>query len=164
MTNIVAPMSNISRHADRAIYVLIAVLAISVALVDTGASPRQTFISVVGTAVALTLAEMFAVRVGTSIREGRRPTPEELGDERDAAIAGLAVAAVPATFFLLAMLDVVDLDGAFRLAQLTGFAILGAFTYGAARARGYGRPGAVVAGLGLLATGEILILLNSLVK
>lgn len=162
--NIVAYVKTISRHADRAIYVLIAVLAISVALVDTGATARQTFISVVGTAVALTLAEMFAARVGISIREGRRPTGRELGDERDAAIAGLATAAVPTVFFLLALLGVISLDSAFRLAQLAGFAVLGAFTYEAARARGYGLLGSVGGAIGLLALGEVLILLNSLVK
>jgi hypothetical protein len=157
-------METIGRHADRAIYVLIAVLAISVALVDTGATAEQTFISVVGTAVALTLAEMFAARVGISIREGRRPTDDEVSDEWEAAIAGLIVAGVPILFFLLALVDVFDLDDAFRFAQLAGFAVLGGFTYEAARARGYGRPGSVIRGLGLLAAGEVLILLNSLVK
>lgn len=164
MVNIVATVETISRHADRAIYVLIAVLAISVALVDTGATARQTFISAVGTAVALTLAEMFAARIGISIREGRRPSRDELGEERDAAVAGLTAAAVPILFFLLALLEVIDLDNAFRFAQLAGFAVLGAFTYKAARARGYGRLGSFVGGLGLLAIGEVLILLNSLVK
>ncbi len=157
-------MLDLGRHADRAIYVLIAVLAVSVALQDTRAGAVAVFASVAGTVIALTLAELFAGRVGISIREHRRPTHGEYRDENRAAATGLAVTALPLFFFLLAALDVMPLDLAFILAQWTGFGVIGIYSYVAARSSGNGRARSVLGGIGLTAIGGSLILLNSLLK
>lgn len=157
-------MLDLGRHADRAIYILIAVLAISVALQDTGASAKATLISVIGTAVALTLAELFAGRVGISIREHRPPTRGEYHDENRAAVTGLAVAALPTSFFLLAYLDVMELDRAFIVAQWTGMGVIGAYTFVAARSSGNSHRRSILSALALTLIGGCLILLNSQVK
>ena len=157
-------MRDLGIHADRAIYVLISVLAVSVALEDTGASARATLASTAGAAIALTLAELFASRIGISIREHRRPTHEERSHEIHAALTGLAAAALPILFFVLATADAMRLDRAFVAAQWTGFGVIGVYTYLAARASGNSRLRSLVGGLGLLAIGGALILLNSLIK
>ncbi len=157
-------MRDFERHADRAIYVLIAVLAVSVALEDTNTDARHAFVGVAGAAVALTLAELFAGRIGISIREHRRPTHTESNAEVRAAMTGLAVAALPTFFLFLALLDVMKLHRAFTVAQWTGFAVIGVYTYLAARSSGNGQVRSLVGGLGMLLIGGALILLNSLVK
>ena len=69
-----SPMFDFARHADRAIYVLIAVMAMTVALEGVETRPGRALGAVIATAVALTLAELFADRVGISIRRAaRRP-------------------------------------------------------------------------------------------
>jgi hypothetical protein len=155
---------DLGRHADRVIYILIAVLAVTVALEDTGSKPKQVLVYVVGTAVALTLAELFAARIGVSLRKHRRPTAEERRDELHAALTGLAVAALPTFFFLLALLDVMRLERAFVVAQWLGFAVIGVYTYLASRASGNGQLRSLLGGAGLLAIGGALIALNALVK
>jgi hypothetical protein len=157
-------MRDLGIHADRVIYVLIAVLAVSVALEDTGTDAGHALAAVTGTAVALTLAEMFASRIGISIREHRRPTPSESNAELHAAVTGLVVASLPILFLLLAALEVMELHRAFIVSQWTGFGVIGAYTYLAARASGNGQLRSIVGGLGLLMIGGGLILLNSLVK
>lgn len=157
-------MRDLGLHADRAIYVLIAVLAITVALEDTGTDAGHAFAAVAGGAVALTLAEIFAGRIGTSLREQRRPTVDERSAELHAALTGLAVSALPTLFLLLAVLDVMKLHRAFTVAQWTGFGVIGAYTYLAARSTGNGQLRSIVGGLGMLLVGGALILLNSLVK
>ena len=157
-------MRDLGRHADRAIYALIAVLAVSVALEDTGTDARHAFAGVAGTAIALTLAELFAGRIGISIREHRRPTQTESNSEIHAALTGLAVAALPTFFLFLALVDVMKLHRAFTAAQWTGFAVIGVYTYLAARSSGSGQVRSLVGGLGMLMIGGALILLNSLVK
>jgi hypothetical protein len=158
-------MRDLGIHADRAIYVLIATLAVSVALQDgTGASPVAVLASVAGTAIALTLAELFAGRVGISIREHRTPTDGEMRSEYHAALTGLAVAALPTVFFLLATLDLIKLETAFVIAQWTGFAVIGIYAYIAARSAGRSQARSLVSGVGLALIGGMLILINSLLK
>jgi len=157
-------MRDLGRHADRAIYVLIAILAVSVALEDTNTSARHAFVGVAGTAIALTLAELFAGRVGISIREHRRPSPSESNTELHAALTGLAVGAVPTFFLFLAWVGAMELHRAFTVAQWTGFGVIGTYTYLAARASGNGQARSLVGGLGMLLIGGALIFLNSLVK
>lgn len=157
-------MRDLGTYADRAIYILIAVLAVSVALEDTGTDAGHALAAVLGTAVALTLAELFAARIGISLRKRRRPTPEESSAEVHAALTGLAVAALPILFLLLAVLDVMELHRAFTASQWTGFGVIGAYTYLAARASGNSQMRSIIGGAGLLLIGGGLILLNSLVK
>ena len=157
-------MRDLGLHADRAIYVLIAVLAVTVALEDTNTDARHALVAVAGAAVALTLAEVFAGRIGTSLREHRRPTDAERSTELHAALTGLAVSALPTFFLLLAVLDVMKLHRAFTVAQWTGFGVIGTYTYLAARSSGNSQLRSIVGGLGMLLVGGALILLNSLVK
>ena len=157
-------MRDLGLHADRAIYVLIAVLAVTVALEDTNTDSGHALAAVAGTAVALTLAEIFAGRIGTSLREHRRPSDDERRAELHAALTGLAVSTLPTFFLLLAVLDVMELHRAFTVAQWTGFGVIGAYTYLAARASGNSQLRSMLGGLGMLLVGGALILLNSLVK
>jgi len=152
------------RHADRAIYVLIAVMAVSVALEGIESRPGKALGYVAGAAIALTLAELFADRVGISIRSRRSATAEERRDEVREAVTGLVVAAGPISMFLLAVLDVISLHRAFILSQWIGFGILAVYSYVAARASGGSQTRAILGAIALTAVGGALILLNALTK
>lgn len=153
-----------ARHADRAIYVLIAVMAVTVALEGVETRPGKALGYVLGAAIALTLAEVFADRIGISIRSRRPATDEERRHEAREAATGLIVAALPISMFVLAVAGVIELDLAFVLAQWIGFAILAIYSYVAARARGGSRLQAIVGAVSLTAIGGALILLNALTK
>jgi len=143
-------MLDFARHADRAIYVLIAVMAMTVALEGVETRPGRALGAVIATAVALTLAELFADRVGISIRKGRQATEAERQEEHREALTGLAVVAIPISFFVLA--------------QWAGFGILAIYSYVASRASGGSRMRSIVGAVGLTAIGGALILLNSATK
>lgn len=153
-----------ARHADRAIYVLIAVMAVTVALEGVETRPGKALGYALGAAIALTLAEVFADRIGISIRSRRPATDEERRDELREAATGLMVAALPISMFVLAVADVIELDLAFVLAQWIGFAILAVYSYAAARAQGGSQGRAIVGAVSLTAIGGALILLNALAK
>jgi hypothetical protein len=153
-----------TRHADRAIYVLIAVMAISVALEGIEERAGDALAYVLGTAIALTLAELFADRVGISIRSRRPTTREERREEIREATTGLVVAALPISMFVLAVLDVIALRTAFILSQWIGFGILAVYSYIASRARGGSQPRAILGAASLTTIGGALIALNALTK
>ena len=157
-------MFDFGRHADRAIYVLIAVMAVSVALEGIESRPGKALGYVAGAAIALTLAELFADRVGISIRSRRSATAEERRDEVREAVTGLVVAAGPISMFLLAVLDVISLHRAFILSQWIGFGILAVYSSVASRASGGTRMRAIVGAIGLTAIGGMLIAFNALTK
>jgi len=157
-------MLDFTRHADRVIYVVIAVMAVDVALEGVEDRAGKALAYVVGTAIALTLAELFADRIGISIRSGRAPSEEEriLGI-REAA-TGLVAAALPISMFVLAVLGTITLDLAFVTSQWIGFAILAIYSYVASRARGGSQLRAIVGAVALTAVGGALIFLNALIK
>jgi hypothetical protein len=153
-----------TRHADRAIYVLIAVLAVDVALEGVEDRPGKALAYVLGAAIALTLAEIFADRVGISIRSRRPATDDEIQHEYREAMTGLVIAFLPISMFVLAVLDVIKLDLAFILSQWIGFGILAIYSYAAARASGGSQTRAIMGAIGLTAIGGALIALNALTK
>jgi hypothetical protein len=152
------------RHADRAIYVLIAVMAVTVALEGVEQRAEKALAYTIGAAIALTLAELFADRIGISIRSRRPATGDERRHEYRAALTGLAVAALPIAFFVLAALEVIDVDAAYVAAQWTGFAILGAYSFAASRSVGNGVPRSLAGAAALTSVGGALILINAATK
>jgi hypothetical protein len=152
------------RHADRAIYVLIAVMAVTVALEGVEDRPGKVLAYAIGAAIALTLAELFSDRIGISIRSGRRANAEELRHAYREALTGLVVVAVPIAFFVLAVLDAIELHAAFILSQWSGFAILAVYSFIASRAVGNSTLGSLARAAALTTVGGALILLNALTK
>ncbi|GIK78308.1 MAG: hypothetical protein EDQ89_06100 [Acidobacteria bacterium] len=157
-------MLDLVRHADRAIYVLIAVMAVTVALEGVEDRAGKVLAYTIGAAIALTLAELFADRVGISVSERRPANEAERRREYREALTGLVVAAIPIAFFLLAVLDAIELRGAFILSQWSGFGILAVYSFVASRAAGNSTPRSVAGAAALTAVGGALILLNAATK
>ena len=151
-----------SRQVSRVIYGAIIGLALVVALEDHPPSAAQTAAAVIGTAIAVGLAEMYSEYVGTEARTRRRPSPAEVGALAQDSGAVMAGAGVPAIFFVLAALDALELDTAFTLAKWSGLGLISAYGFLAGRLAGAGTLGALAQALAVGAVGGLLIVLKAL--
>jgi multisubunit Na+/H+ antiporter MnhB subunit len=152
-----------SRQVSRVVYGAIIGLALVVALEGHPPPPGAVVASLLGTAVAVALAELFSELVGfeTSIR--RRPSPEERRRFNADVVAVSFGIAFPAVFFLLAALDALDEDTAFTLAKWTGLGLIGVYGFAGARLSGAGLLPSLVKGASVALIGAMLIALKALV-
>jgi hypothetical protein len=116
-------------------------------------------VALLGTAVAVGLAELYSEIVGTETRTrarlGRRQMFELL-DEVGAVALGIAF---PAAFFALAALGVFDVDTAFAVAKWSGLALITAYGFAAARLTGATLLGALVrAGIAALIAAFLIVI------
>jgi hypothetical protein len=151
-----------SRDVARVIYGAIIGLALVVALQRHPPTAGQTAAAILATALAIGLAEVYSEFVGTEARNRRHVRRAEL---RELAVDALAVAAgagLPAVFFILAALDVLELDLAFTLAKWTGLGLICVYGFLAARLAGFRVAGAILHALAVGAIGGVLIALKAL--
>jgi len=125
-----------SRQVARVIYGAIIGLALIVALDGHTQSAGKMIGWLLGTAVAVALAEFYSELVGTETSERHRITRPELRLLRgDAAGVSFGIA-FPVVFFLLAVVGVITTETAFGLAKWGGFFLIGFYGYCAARFSG----------------------------
>jgi hypothetical protein len=111
-------------YAARSVYGSILVLALLLALQKHPPSPYNAALLVAGTLFAVLAAETYADLLGLEIDQGRPPTPEERRDKfRELGVMTVA-AEGPVVVFVLAGLDVIDDDLAFRLAVWVTIGVL----------------------------------------
>ena len=152
-----------SRQVGKVVYGSIIGLALVVAIESHPPKPGVMAVWLVGTAIAVGLAEIYSEVVGveTSTRQ-----PVSRGQWRhmweDAGAVAFGVA-FPAVFFLLAALHIMDVDRAFTIAKWSGLGLIGFYGYWAARFAGASAYGALLKGALVALVGAGLILLKSLV-
>jgi hypothetical protein len=151
-----------SRQVSRVIYGSIIGLALIVALQSHPPSAAGMIGSLLGTAVAVALAEAYSDVVGTRTSERRRLTGHQAGHIRDDVVAVAFGIAFPAVFFLFAAVGALQLGAAFALAKWSGLALIGFYGFWAARFTGAGVSRALVHGALAALIGLFLILLKSL--
>jgi hypothetical protein len=152
-----------SRQVSRVIYGAIIGLALVVALQAHPPPPGAVIASLLGTAIAVSLAEIYSELVGIeTVRRRQATTGERRSLIADAAAVAIGVG-FPAVFFLLAVVDVLGDDTAFVVARWTGLGLLGLYGFAGARLTGSGLLGALLKGLGIAAIGAALIGLKALV-
>lgn len=152
-----------SRHVARVIYGSIIGLALIVALEShpPGAWTMEAWL--LGTALAVALAEIYSEVVGTETTQRHRVDRAQLGhmiEESGAVAFGVAF---PAVFFLLAALGLVELSTAFGLAKWSGLGLIGFYGYWAARFAGASFGRALLQATLVALIGGGVILLKSLV-
>src|SRR5437867_2723297 len=92
--------------------------------------------SLLGTGVAVGLAELYAEVVGIETSERHRVRREQVRELlADALAIGFGVA-FPAVFFVLAAAGAIELDTAFALAKWTGLGLIGFYGFVASRYAG----------------------------
>ncbi|MGY1779977.1 hypothetical protein [Geodermatophilus sp. SYSU D01036] len=152
-----------SRQVGRVVYGSIIGLALVVAVEQHPPSPWVMAVWLLGTAVAVGLAEVYSGVVGTETSTRRRVTRTEVVHMiEDAGAVGFGVV-FPAVFFLLAALGVLTTGTAFTVAKWSGVGLIGFYGYWAARFAGSPPGSAALRGALVALVGAGLVLLKSLV-
>jgi hypothetical protein len=152
-----------SRDVTRILYGSIIGLALVVALQKHPPGAGQVAAAIIGTAVAVGLAEVYSEVVG---REARTRRPAGWAGVREAlGEAGPVIlgAGFPAIFFILAAAGAIDLDLAFTLSRWTGLGLICGYGYLAGRLSGSGPFAALLHAAAVGAIGGALIALKSIV-
>jgi hypothetical protein len=152
-----------SRQVSRVIYGSIIGLALVVGLEAHPPPTAAAIASLLATAVAVGLAELYSEIVGTETRTRHRVPREQLGHILDDVFAVAFGIAFPSVFFLLAALGLLELDTAFTLAKWSGLGLIGAYGFVAARFAGAGVWPALLQALAVAAIGALLIAVKALV-
>src|SRR5215211_2523220 len=152
-----------TRHVARVIYGSIIGMAVIVVLQDHPPAPASVVALLVGTAVAVGLAELYSEVLGVETRIRARPGANHVREILvDVIAVGFGIA-FPAVYFVLAAFDAMDLDTAFALAKWSGVGLIAFYGFSAARLTGAGVPIALLQGCVAAAIGAGLILLKALV-
>ena len=152
-----------SQQVARVVYGSIIGLALIVALESHPPGPGVMAVWLLGTAIAVGLAEVYSDVVGTETRTRHRVSrPELMRMFASAAAVGVGVA-FPAVFFLLSALGLFAVDIAFSIAKWTGLALIGFYGFWAARFAGASRRQSLAKGALVALIGAGLIVLKSLV-
>ena len=152
-----------SQQVARVVYGSIIGLALIVALGAHPPGSAAMVVLLIGTAVAVGLAEIYSEVVGVETSSRRPVTRHDLGHMLEDAGAVAFGIAFPAVFFLLAVLHVVEPATAFSLAKWTGLGLIFFYAYWAARFSGATTLRALLRALLVTLVGAGLIVLKSLV-
>ncbi len=152
-----------SGQVGKVVYGSIIGLALIVALEGHPPAAGVMAVWLVGTAVAVGLAEVYSEIVGTETSTRRAVTrPQLRAIAEDAAAVGIGVAS-PAVVFLLSAVGLLAVGTAFTVAKWSGFALIGFYGYWAARFSGAAPARAVLKGVLVASVGAGLIALKALV-
>ena len=125
-----------SQHVTRVVYGSVIGLALVVALEKHPPSATQTAGALIGTAIAVGLADLYSDIVGTEARTRARVGAHHVREMIGAAGAVVLGAAFPALFFIASAVGLLELDQAFTWSKWTGLALLGTYGYLAAKLSG----------------------------
>jgi hypothetical protein len=152
-----------SRQVGRVVYGSIIGLALVVAIESHPPEPGVMAVWLLGTAMAVGLAEIYSEIVGaeTSTRQPvARHQLRHMFEDAGAVAFGVAF---PAVFFLIAALSFMEVETAFTLAKWTGLGLIGFYGFWAARFAGAAPHRALLKGLLVALIGAGLIGLKALV-
>jgi hypothetical protein len=152
-----------SRDVARVIYGSIIGLALVVALKAHPPSSGAMVSILVGSAVAVGLAEVYSEFVGAEARTRRKVDRAHVRELLEDAGAVTFGASFPAIFFILAAAGAIERSTAFDLAKWTGLGLICVYAFLAARLSGYRFLGALLHAALLGAVGGALIALKALV-
>ena len=152
-----------STQVSRVIYGAIIGLALVVALEHHPPRPAVMVATLLGTALAVGLAELYSEVVGTEVRTRERVARARIG-EIVADIGAVAFGiGFPAVFFLLSTAGAMQVETAFALAKWSGLGLLGLYGFSAARLAGAGLLVALTQASAVALIGAFLIALKALV-
>jgi hypothetical protein len=152
-----------SRQVSRVIYGSIIGLALVLVLEAHPPGLTATIVSLIATAVAVGLAELYSEVLGTETRERHRVSREQVAEILEDVAAVAFGVAFPAVFFVAAALDLVSESSAFTLAKWSGLGLIGGYGFFAARLAGAGTARALLQGLFVSVIGAALIAVKALV-
>ena len=152
-----------SHQVSRVIYGSIIGLALVVALEAHPPGSGAVIATLIGTAVAVALAELYSELVGLQVRGHRRAR----GAERRELLADIAAVtfgvAFSSVFFILAAAGAMEEDTAFTVAKWTGLGLIALYGIVGARVSGAGVVASLIQGSTVALIGGALIALKALV-
>jgi hypothetical protein len=152
-----------SQQVAKVVYGSIIGLALIVALESHPPGPGVMAVWLLGTAIAVGLAEVYSEVVGAETRTRQPVTRPQLRPMfKEAAAVGAGVA-FPAVLFVLSAVGLFAVDTAFSVAKWTGLGLIGFYGFWGARFAGASIRRALVKGALVALIGAGLIALKSLV-
>ncbi|MGH2837287.1 MAG: hypothetical protein ACRDJY_02925 [Thermoleophilaceae bacterium] len=152
-----------SRQVSRVIYGAIIGLALIVALETHSPGIGSVIATLLGTAMAVALAELYSEVIGFEAVGRRKASRTELPHLAGDIVAVVFGVAFPVVFFLLAAIGVFEEDTAFEVAKWAGLGLIGLYGFAGARLSGNGRFNSLLKGTGVALIGAVLIGLKALV-
>ena len=152
-----------SRQVSRVIYGAIIGLALVVALEVHPPESGAVAATLVGTALAVALAEVYSEIVALETRgqrHARRSELRHLGADAAAVATGIAF---PAVYFVLAAAGTLEKATAFDLAKWSGLGVIGVYGFVGARASGTSLLGSLLQAAAVALIGGFLIALKAVV-
>ncbi len=152
-----------SGQVSRVIYGSIIGLALVLTMEAHPSTPGVAVGTLLATAVAVSLAELYSEVVGARARSSLGGSTEPLRTIVGASAAVAFGISFPCVFFLAAVVDLVGFDAAFTLAKWTGLGLIAGYGYVAARLSGTGTTGALLQAVSVGLIAGVLIALKALV-
>jgi hypothetical protein len=152
-----------SRQVSKVVYGSIIGLALVVAIENHPPGPAVMAAWLLGTAIAVGLAEIYSEVVGLETSARRPATRHDMAHMVDDAVAVGFGVAFPAVFFVLSALGLVDPERAFVIAKWTGLGLIFFYGYWAARFAGAATHRALLKAALVALVGAGLIALKSFV-
>jgi hypothetical protein len=148
-----------SRQVSRILYGSIIGLALIVALEAHPPGAGTIALTLLATAVAVALAELYSDIVGTATRTRARIGWRQMSGLLDEAGAVAVGIAFPGVFFVLAAVGAFGIDSAFAVAKWSGLGLISAYGFAAARLTGESLLGSVLrAGIAALIAAFLIII------
>jgi hypothetical protein len=152
-----------SRQVSRVIYGAIIGLALVVALEAHPPAPHAVIATLLGTTVAVALAELYSELIGFETVRRRKASSDEMRRlYADMAAVSFGIA-FPVVFFVLAAADVLSDDAAFTVAKWAGLGLIGLYGFAGARLSGAGLRASIIQATAVALIGAALIGLKALV-
>jgi hypothetical protein len=152
-----------TRQVARVIYGAIISMAIVVSLEAHPPRPGVVAGTLLATAAAVGLAEIYSEVVGAETRSRRRVERDEVRHILDDVAAVAFGIAFPAVFFVLAAAGVLDAETAFTVAKWSGLGLISFYGFVAGRLAGAGLGASLLQALAVGVVGGALIAFKALV-
>jgi hypothetical protein len=152
-----------STQVSRVIYGSIIGLALVVSLEHDPPRPAVMVGTLLATALAVGLAELYSEIVGTEVRTRQRVARarvREIAADVGAVAFGIGF---PAVFFLLAVAGAMEIKTAFTIAKWSGLGLIGVYGFSAARLAGARLAAALAQAAAVALIGAFLIALKALI-
>ena len=152
-----------SSQVSRVIYGTIIGLALVVALEHHHPRAAVMVATLLATAVAVGLAELYSEIVGTEVRTRRRVDPARVREITRGVAAVAFGISFPAVFFLLSVAGAMQVETAFEVAKWSGLGLTGFYGFCAARFAGAGTLRALAQASAVALIAAFLIGLKALI-
>jgi hypothetical protein len=152
-----------SRQVARVIYGAIIGMALVVSLEPHPPRPGVMVGTLLATAAAVGLAELYSEVIAAETRNRRRVEREQVRHMLDDVAAVAFGIAFPAVFFILAAASVLEADTAFTIAKWSGLGLISSYGFVAGRLAGAGRGVSLLQALAVGVIGGALIAFKALV-